>query len=67
MGGCMSKDSAKQCKEIAMRTMIVDEPTTNVEDDYLIGRILGQGQFGVTTLAKDKETQRSVLARPSPS
>ena len=39
-----------------MRTMIVDAPTKSIEDDYLIGRILGQGQFGVTTLAKHKVT-----------
>ena len=58
MGGCMSKDSAKQSKEVAMRTMIVDDLTGNVEDDYLIGRILGQGQFGVTTLAKRKDNNK---------
>ena len=52
----MSKSTAKQSKEIAMRTMIVDAPTKSIEDDYLIGRILGQGQFGVTTLAKHKVT-----------
>ena len=54
----MSKSNDKVSKEIAMRTMIVDEPTKNIEEDYLIGRILGQGQFGVTTLAKHKETQK---------
>ena len=54
----VSKDSAKQSKEVAMRTMIVDDLTGNVEDDYLIGRILGQGQFGVTTLAKRKDNNK---------
>ena len=64
MGVCGSKTvDSKKTKEIAMRTMIVDELTKNVEDEYLIGRILGQGQFGVTTLGKSKQDGRRVACK----
>ena len=58
-----NKKKGASKKEIAMRTMIVDEVTKNVQEDYLIGKILGQGQFGVTTLAKDKSSGKKVACK----
>ena len=40
--------------------------TKNLKDDYLLGRVLGQGQFGTTFLCSHKETGQKLACKSIP-